>query len=32
MGWFDSEANFKFQHNEKIEIEKIEKWLELPFF
>lgn len=29
MGWFDSEANFKYMHDNKIEIEKIEKWLEL---
>ncbi len=28
-GWFDSEANFKLMHEGKIEIEKIEKWLEL---
>ena len=27
LGWFGNEANFKYQHNEKIEIEKIEKWL-----
>jgi hypothetical protein len=29
MGWFDSEANFKQLHNEKIEFEKIERWLEI---
>ena len=29
MGWFDNEVNFKYMHNEKVEIEKIEKWLEL---
>jgi len=29
MGWFDNEANFKTMHNEKIEVEKIERWLEL---
>jgi len=28
LGWFDSEANFRQVHNEKIEIEKIERWLE----
>jgi len=27
MGWFDSEANFKYQHNAKIEIEELERWL-----
>lgn len=30
LGWFDNDANFKYHHNGKIEIEKIEKWLELP--
>lgn len=29
MGWFDSEANFRLMHGEKIEFEKIEKWLGL---
>ena len=29
IGWFDNEANFKYIHDNKIEIEKIEKWLEL---
>jgi REP element-mobilizing transposase RayT len=29
LGWFDSEANFKNIHNEKVEIEKIERWLDL---
>lgn len=29
LGWFDSEANFRGLHNEKIEIERIEKMLEL---
>ena len=28
LGWFDSEANFRQVHNEKIEIEKIERCLE----
>ena len=27
IGWFDNEANFKFCHNQKIEIERIEDWL-----
>jgi REP element-mobilizing transposase RayT len=27
MGWFDSEANFRTMHNEKVEFEKIEEWL-----
>jgi hypothetical protein len=29
LGWFDDQANFKTAHNEKVEIEKIERWLEL---
>lgn len=29
VGWFDNEANFKTAHNEKVEIEKLERWLEL---
>ena len=29
MGWFDDEANFKFMHDKKIDIEAIEKWLDL---
>jgi len=29
MGWFDDRANFKFMHNQKVEIEQIEKWLDL---
>lgn len=29
IGWFDDEANFKFMHNVEIEIEKLEKWLEI---
>ena len=29
IGWFDNEANFKTLHNEKVDIEKIEKWLGL---
>lgn len=29
IGWFDDEANFKYLHNQKVEIEKIENWLEI---
>lgn len=29
MGWFDNEANFKYWHNQKIEVEKIKEWLEI---
>lgn len=29
IGWFDDMANFKYLHNEKVEVTKIEKWLEL---
>lgn len=29
IGWFDNEANFKYMHNEKVEVEHIGKWLEL---
>jgi len=29
IGWFDDEANFKYLHNQKVEVESIEKWLEL---
>ncbi len=29
LGWFDDQANFKTAHNENVEIEKIERWLEL---
>lgn len=29
VAWFDSEANFKNMHNNKVEIEKIEEWLNL---
>jgi hypothetical protein len=29
IGWFDNRSNFEYLHNEKVEIEKIEKWLEL---
>ncbi|MCD6112521.1 MAG: hypothetical protein J7J86_04540 [Bacteroidales bacterium] len=27
--WFDDRENFKFMHNKKVEVEKIEKWLEI---
>lgn len=29
IGWFDDKANFKSRHNDKVDIEKIEEWLEL---
>ena len=29
LGWFDSEANFRHLHGERIEVEKIERWLEI---
>ena len=29
IGWFDDQANFKYMHNQKIEIEQIENWLEI---
>ena len=29
MGWFDGEANFRHLHNRIIDLENIEKWLEL---
>jgi hypothetical protein len=29
MGWFDNQANFKYWHHQKLEIEKIEDWLEI---
>ncbi|MDP2335614.1 MAG: hypothetical protein Q8N05_04010 [Bacteroidota bacterium] len=29
MGWFDNQANFKYWHDQKIEIEQIENWLEI---
>ena len=32
MGWFDNEANFKYLHDGKIEIEKVEKWLGFSVF
>ncbi len=27
IGWFDDEANFKYMHDQKIDIERIEHWL-----
>jgi putative transposase len=29
VGWFDGEANFKVLHKGKVEVEKLENWLEL---
>lgn len=29
IGWFDNEANFKYWHDQKIEVKEIERWLEL---
>ena len=29
IGWFDDEANFKYLHDQKIEVEEIERWLAL---
>lgn len=29
VGWFDNQANFKYMHDQKIEIEGIEEWLKL---
>jgi REP element-mobilizing transposase RayT len=29
MGWFDNEANFKYWHEQKIEVVRIENWLEI---
>ncbi len=29
VGWFDNEANFKTKHNEKIDFNDLDKWLEL---
>ena len=29
IGWFDNEANFKYVHNQKVEVERIEHWLEI---
>ncbi|MDP2336879.1 MAG: hypothetical protein Q8N05_10610 [Bacteroidota bacterium] len=29
IGWFDDEANFKYVHNQKVQVEQIEQWLEI---
>ena len=29
MGWFDSQANFKYVHDQKVEIDQIENWLKI---
>jgi len=29
IGWFDNIGNFKYYHNQKVEIERIEKWLKI---
>jgi REP element-mobilizing transposase RayT len=29
MGWFDNQANFKYLHEQKVEVERIESWLEI---
>jgi REP element-mobilizing transposase RayT len=29
IGWFDDQANFKYVHNQKVEVERIENWLEI---
>lgn len=29
IGWFDDEANFKFMHAKKVEVIKIEEWMEI---
>ena len=29
IGWFDDEANFKYMHDQKVQIEQIELWLEI---
>lgn len=29
MGWFDSQGEFKVLHNEKVDFEKIDKWLDI---
>lgn len=29
IGWFDDKANFKFMHDKKVEVIKIERWLEI---
>ena len=29
IGWFDDQANFKYMHDQKVEIEQIENWLKI---
>ena len=29
LGWFDSDANFRDIHNQKIDIDNVERWLEM---
>jgi REP element-mobilizing transposase RayT len=29
IGWFDNQANFKFVHEQKVQVERIENWLEI---
>ena len=29
MGWFDNLANFKYMHEQKVEVERIEQWLDI---
>ncbi len=29
MGWFDNQANFKYMHDQKVEVERIERWLDI---
>jgi hypothetical protein len=29
LGWFDDQANFKYVHDQKIEIDQIENWLKI---
>jgi REP element-mobilizing transposase RayT len=29
MGWFDNQVNFKYLHQQKVEVEDIEKWLDI---
>lgn len=29
IGWFDNQANFKYLHEQKVEVKRIERWLEI---
>ena len=29
IGWFDDQANFKYLHDQKVQVEQIEQWLEI---